>query len=173
MSESQPQSIMLYVSPADPFCRHVYDFLVRRGVAFAVHDVSENTQALRAMVELSGQHEAPVLVVDGQVYSAFDMSLLNRLFPRPGSRGVRLGISIASAKASGDRPAGAYVGEVKADTPADRAGIRKGDIIIEMGQRPVRRAQDVHTIASETTPGTRIPLTIWRARRKLRIMLGV
>ena len=173
MSEDQPQNVMLYVSPTNPFCRQVYDFFVRREIAFSVHDVSENPQALRAMVELSGQHEVPVLVVDGQVYSEFDLALLNRLFPRPGSHGVRLGVSIASAKPSGERPGGAYVGQVKADTPADRAGVKKGDIIIEMAQRPVRRAQDVHTIAAETRPGTQIAVTVWRSRRRLRIVVSV
>jgi glutaredoxin len=173
VTEPELPSVMLYVSPANPFCHQVYDFLVRREVAFTVHDVSEDPAAMRAMAFASGQHDVPVLVVDGQVYTGFDLSLLNRLFPRPGSRGIRLGISVASAKPSEDRPGGAYVGQVKADTPADRAGIRAGDIIIEMAQRPVRRAEDVHTIAAEINPGSRIPLTIWRARRRLRLIVGV
>jgi glutaredoxin len=173
MSEPQLQNIVLYLSPANPFCRQVYDFFVRRGIAFTAHDVSENSQALRAMTLVSGQHEVPVLVVDDQVYSGFDLSLLNRLFPRLDRRGIRLGVSIASAEPSGDRPGGAYVGEVKADTPADRAGVKKGDIIVEMAQQPVRNAQDVHTIASGLIPGSHVTLTIWRARRRLRVVLGV
>jgi S1-C subfamily serine protease len=147
--------------------------LVRREIAFTVYDVSENADALRAMTLLSGQHDVPVLVVDGQAHSGFDMSLLNKLFPRPGSRGVRLGVSIASAVESASRPAGAYVGAVKKDTPADRAGVKKGDIIIEMAQQPVRRAQDVHRIAAETTPGVRISLTVWRASRRFRLIVAV
>jgi glutaredoxin len=173
MSESQSQSVALYVSPANPFCRQVYDFLIRREIAFTVRDISDDADALRVMTQMSGQHDVPVLVVDGQVYSGFDLSLLNRLFPRPGSRGVRLGVSIASAAGSGDRPAGAYVGEVKKDTPADRAGMKKGDIIVEMAQQPVRRAQDVHRIAAETAPGARIPLTVWRASRRFRLVVRV
>jgi len=173
-AEPELPSVVLYASPANPFCHQVYDLLVRREVAFTVHDVSEDPEAMRAMALASGQHDVPVLVVDDQVYSGFDLSLLNRLFPRPGSRGVRLGISVASAKPTEDRPeGGAYVGEVKADTPADRAGIRAGDIIVEMAQRPVRRAEDVHAIAAEINPGSRIPLTIWRARRKLRLIVGL
>ena len=69
--------------------------------------------------------------------------------------------------------AGVIVVGVAPNSKADAAGVKKGDIIVEMAQQPVHRAQDVHRIASEVTPGARIPLTVWRASRKFRLVVGV
>jgi S1-C subfamily serine protease len=122
------------------------------------------------MIRCSGQREVPVFSVGNQVVIGYDLDRLNQLFPRQ-ARGLKLGISIANAKPTNDRPAGAYVGNVRADTPADRTGIQEGDIIIEMAQRPVRSASDVHQVTAQLLPGARISLTIWRTGRKFRVTL--
>jgi hypothetical protein len=44
-------------------------------------------------------------------------------------------------------------------------------VIIEMAQQSVRSASDVHVIASQIIPGSRVPLTLWRAGHVFRIVL--
>jgi serine protease Do len=39
---------------------------------------------------------------------------------------------------------GVLVREVEADSPAHRAGIREGDLIVEAGGQPIRNADDVY-----------------------------
>jgi S1-C subfamily serine protease len=144
--------------------------MVRRDVEFQVHDVSEDREARLEMVRVSGQSGVPTLCIGGRAIVDLDLERLNQLFPRR-VQGIVLGVAVADARRAGDRPPGAYVGHVEADTPADRAGILKGDLIIEMAQRPVRSANDVHAIASQIVPGSRIPVTLWRAGHVFRIVL--
>ena len=170
MSRASPTRIVLYVARTDPICRQVYDFMVRRDVEFEVHDVSEDREAMFEMVRASGQSGVPVLCIGARAIVDLDLERLNQLFPRR-VQGIVLGVAVADARRTEDQPSGAYVGHVGADTPADRAGILKGDLIIEMAQQPVRIASDVHAIASRLVPGSRIPLTLWRAGHVFRILL--
>jgi S1-C subfamily serine protease len=48
---------------------------------------------------------------------------------------------------------GAYVGGVKPGSPADVAGVRVGDIIVEVGDKPVRSADDLSATLSKLNPG--------------------
>jgi S1-C subfamily serine protease len=42
---------------------------------------------------------------------------------------------------------GAYVGRVHPDSPAARAGLQPGDVIVELGQKPVRNAADLASLS--------------------------
>ena len=53
MAESESPRIALYLSPTNPFCYQVRDFLVRRNVQFVIYDVSEDPLALRIMTHTS------------------------------------------------------------------------------------------------------------------------
>ena len=70
-----------------------------------------------------------------------------------------LGMSTAMV-ASGD---GALVVGIERDGPADRAGISPGDIIVRVGDKPVRHAQEVNSIVIGNEPGTHMPMDIVRS----------
>jgi S1-C subfamily serine protease len=172
MDESSEPRVTLYLSLTDPYCHRVHDFLVRRKIDFDVYDVTEDSRALRVMQLISGQTGVPVLVVDNEVYANVDLRQLNALFQRQPRPSVKLGISIANVQPSESYPAGgAYIGRVKKDTPAERAGLQQGDIIIELAQRPVRKAQDVHAVLAEMSIGSRLPITVQRTGRTLRLVV--
>jgi glutaredoxin len=168
----QPQ-VVLYLRPTCAYCRQVYDLLMRRQVDLTVRDVSQDADALAEMVQRSGQHEVPVVVAGGEVIVGLDRRRLDQLFPREEEQPARLGVSIASVGAAGKRPLGAYVGRVSADSPADRAGLREGDVIVEVAQQPVRSAHDVHAALVQILPGTKVPVTMWRNGHRLRIIVNV
>jgi serine protease Do len=57
---------------------------------------------------------------------------------------------------------GVLISDVESGKPADRAGIRKGDIILALNGETVDSANPLRLAISQTSPGSTIKLTIWR-----------
>ncbi len=82
----------------------------------------------------------------------------------------RLGVAIQSvdlslAKALGlDRPKGALVGEVEPGGPADRAGLRAGDLIVRINQVDVGRSEDLPRAVARNLPGSKVKVEFLRER---------
>ena len=55
---------------------------------------------------------------------------------------------------------GALVGDVEPDSPADKAGIKRGDVIVEFDGKKVEDLTDLTTSTAVTPPGTEVILTI-------------
>jgi serine protease Do len=89
--------------------------------------------------------------------------------------GVRIqNVSAAEAEAFGlDRPRGALVSEVSKGGPADKAGIRNGDIILSVDGRPVESNSSLPTMISTMAPGTETELEIWRERKLHKVKVRV
>ncbi len=60
------------------------------------------------------------------------------------------------------QPGGALVGDVSPDTPAARAGLKRGDVILQLNGQPVTSANDLRLRISQTAPGTSVKLGISR-----------
>jgi serine protease Do len=72
-------------------------------------------------------------------------------------------ISDDEAKALGlPKAAGAIVTAVERDSPADRAGLQAGDVIVAFNGTPATTADDLVPRVSSAAPGSRIRLTIIR-----------
>ena len=95
------------------------------------------------------------------------------------SRG-RIGVGIQAldqdaAKQLGlDAPCGALVGSVDPAGPAAAAGIRNGDVILSLNGQPVSDANELPSRVMQLTPGTDVPVEVWRngASRKLTLTIG-
>ncbi|UCH82777.1 MAG: trypsin-like peptidase domain-containing protein [Candidatus Latescibacterota bacterium] len=61
-----------------------------------------------------------------------------------------------------DVDSGILVTEVLPDTPADRAGIEKNDVIVEFDEKPVRDDQRFRLMVGNTEVGTEVPVVIVR-----------
>jgi len=80
----------------------------------------------------------------------------------------RLGISIQdvnaeTAEAVGlDKPAGALVGAVERGSPADKAGLKAGDVIVSFAGKAINRSGELLPLVSDTAPGTKVLVSVIR-----------
>ena len=70
--------------------------------------------------------------------------------------------------------AGALVTEPTKDSPADKAGVKSGDVITAVDGDPISDALDLSRTISGKNPGTKVELTIWRdgKEQKISVELG-
>ena len=61
-----------------------------------------------------------------------------------------------------DRPDGAIVTEVREQSPADRAGLRRGDTIIRYQEQPVAGPRELQRAVTTTPVGTEVAITVMR-----------
>jgi S1-C subfamily serine protease len=62
---------------------------------------------------------------------------------------------------------GVLVASVEGGGPADRAGVREGDVIIAFDEQPVADIDVLHRLLAEKPVGTAVPLTLLRYPEKL------
>lgn len=67
------------------------------------------------------------------------------------------------------RPAGALVVAVVPNSPADKAGLRRGDIILEFAGQKVGSADDLVKAIQRTKIGQQVPLVVWRLGKTLEV----
>lgn len=65
-----------------------------------------------------------------------------------------------------DKARGALVLEVTPDSPAAKAGIEAGDVILSFGGRDVKEMRELPRIVAETKIGAKVDVTVWRAERE-------
>ena len=61
---------------------------------------------------------------------------------------------------------GAVISSVSPDSPAEKAGLRRGDVIVEYNGRPVTDSDSLVNMVVATKPGTTVPVTIYRDNQR-------
>jgi serine protease Do len=72
-----------------------------------------------------------------------------------------------------DRPRGALVSAVEADSPAAKAGVKAGDVILAVNDRDVDRVGALPTEIAKMKPGSQAELRVWRDGKERTIEVGV
>jgi S1-C subfamily serine protease len=76
------------------------------------------------------------------------------------------------ARARLARTGGVEVVEVASGSPAQRAGLRAEDLIVELGGRPVERVDDVQSLMTHEAIGQPMPVRVLRGDRWLELELS-
>ncbi len=91
----------------------------------------------------------------------------------------RIGVSIGEVSkdvADGigmGRPRGAFVSGVERDSPADKAGVEAGDVILKFNNREVDRSSDLPRIVGGTKPGTKATMQVFRKGKTIDLQVTV
>jgi S1-C subfamily serine protease len=125
-------------------------------VPFREVNVAADQMAARELVMRTGQTGVPVIIAGNEVIVGFDRPRLERLAarmappppPTPPDERPKLGLQVK------DGSGGALVGAVREGSPSAQAGLRPGDIIEALNEKPVRSAADLENIAAYLRIGT-------------------
>ena len=81
-----------------------------------------------------------------------------------GRIGVQIGtVSDDVAKAIGlEKAQGALVSNVEKDGPAEKGGVRSGDVILTFDGKDIKHMTDLPRIVGSTKPGNKAPMEVWR-----------
>lgn len=60
------------------------------------------------------------------------------------------------------KPQGALVSAVEADSPAEKAGVEAGDVIVRFDGKPIDKVADLPRLVGNTKPGSKSTLTVFR-----------
>ncbi len=73
-----------------------------------------------------------------------------------------------------DRPRGALVAEVMEDGPAATSGLKVSDVILKFDGKPVESSADLPRMVGMTTPGSKVPVEVWRKGKlqSIAVVLG-
>jgi len=83
-------------------------------------------------------------------------------------------VTLALARAFGrSDAAGALITRVDRGGAAERAGLKTGDIILAAGERQAMTFAELQQAVAATTPGTRLPLAVWRAGALRRMAIEI
>ena len=91
----------------------------------------------------------------------------------------RIGIGIQEVNAQFadsfgiDRPRGALIGSVESGGPADKAGVKPGDIILKVNGQLLERSSELPVIIAAIKPGSEAQLEIWRDRKSQKVSVRV
>ena len=72
---------------------------------------------------------------------------------------IRLAPDLAARIGS---PTGLQVADVIGGSPADRAGLHRGDVVVALARRPIRTVTEVQALMVENAIGVPVEMTVWR-----------
>ena len=98
--------------------------------------------------------------------------------PEP-SDGTWLGVAVGDISSSLakqenlKKDEGAYVQKVVKNSPADSAGIKKGDVIVEFNGKKISEADDLARAVRKTEPGEKAKVTLYRGGDKKELSVAL
>ena len=73
------KKVVIYSTPTCPFCRRAKDYLSQKGISYVEHNVAEDKDAVKELIQKSGQMGVPVILVDDEVVVGFNQTTLDKL----------------------------------------------------------------------------------------------
>ena len=148
-----------------------------QGLHEAIHDARKNFKRLRSLYRL--------VAADAPQFQKYENARIRDMarnfefrYDGPGGRGFgtwigrgRLGVQLMpltdQLAATFGVKGGAMVTTVEADSPAGRAGLRAGDIIMSINNRTVDDVSDVLNEVNRARDGDSLAITVMRDRKEM------
>jgi glutaredoxin len=171
----QPE-VVIYTTPTCQYCPAAKRWLEDHGVTYTEYDVSRDPVRATEMYRLTGQGAVPVIRVGGQVMVGFDPLQLAKLLPNAGNgnghgaSAEKLSLGMAAQSLTQEKadelglpaPFGVVVGPVHKGGPADKAGLREGDVLVGIGSYTLQNLSQLQSVVAARRPGDSIKLRVWR-----------
>ncbi len=68
---------------------------------------------------------------------------------------------------------GVLVDDVFPDSPAGKAGLKADDVVLAVGDTKIDSVQQLQTIVSQTKPGNKLNMTVWRDSKKITVPVEI
>lgn len=78
-SQKAGRKVVIYTTPACPYCHRTKEYLSRKGVSYIEYNVAQDRDKAREMIQKAGQMRVPVITVDDEVIVGFNQSRLDSL----------------------------------------------------------------------------------------------
>jgi serine protease Do len=66
-----------------------------------------------------------------------------------------------------DKPQGALVANVMSDSPAAKAGLKSGDVVVSFAGKPIETVKDLSRVVADTANGAERSIEVWRDGHKV------
>jgi len=85
--------------------------------------------------------------------------------------GGRIGVSVTDVDTDVKGPMGVIIDSVEADSPAEKAGLKKGDVVVEFDGERVRSVRQFTRLVSETPAGRQVAAAVMRDGQRVTVNL--
>jgi S1-C subfamily serine protease len=114
-----------------------------------------------AVASNTARFVATRLMIDGRIRRSY-LGVGGQSAPVPRAQARANGLAITS---------GVLVLSIEPDSPASRAGLAEGDVILALGDGPVAGVDDLHRFLTDERIGVSLPITVLRRGRRMRVTI--
>jgi len=73
------KNVVIYSTPSCVYCNAAKAFFKEKGIAYTEHNVAQDAEKRKEMIEKSGQMGVPVIFVDTEMVVGFNQSKIKQL----------------------------------------------------------------------------------------------
>ena len=73
------KNVVVYSTPTCPYCKKAKEYLSQKGISFVDHNVAQDRDAAKEMIQKSEQMSVPVITINGEVVIGFNQTQVDKL----------------------------------------------------------------------------------------------